>query len=178
MISKEKLEQLMVQTDSDVDLAKAISDSIVAEKAEALDSLMRDIQYNIVNVDNPADSVIEYYFMQLTNALYFINTQIEYHGFYEDITKANFKLKYNEQYTEKQLLNAENNIKGTVADLQMYAERTSMDEQMLHLIYSRSVSILKGKVNAAGEMIRTLSKILTAHMNEAYVTRAPKQFAE
>ena len=58
------------------------------------------------------------------------------------------------------------------------SENNSIDETMLNLIYSRSVRILKGKVDTAGEMVRTLSKILSAHMNESFVTRSARRLCE
>ena len=177
-INVEKIQALMISTDSDVEFATALSNEVVMEKAAELDSLMREIQNNVVNAENPTDTTIEYYLMQLTNALYFINTRIEYFGFYEDITKANAKLRYNEAYAENQLNTAANKTKATVADNQLYAENNSIDETMLNLIYSRSVRILKGKVDAAGEMVRTLSKILSAHMNESFVTRSARRLCE
>ena len=177
-INAEKIQTLMQSTTNDVEFATALSNEVVLEKSAELDELMREIQQNVVNADNPADTTIEFYLMQLTNALYFINTRIEYFGFYEDITRANAKLRYNEAYAENQLNNAANRVKATVADNQLYAENNSVDENMLNLIYSRSVRVLKGKVDAAGEMVRTLSKILSAHMNESFVTRSSRRLCE
>lgn len=177
-INAEKIHSLILATNDDVDFATALSNEVVLEKSAELDELMREIQNNVVNADNPTDTTIEFYLMQLTNALYFINTRIEYFGFYEDITKANAKLRYNEAYAENQLNTAANKTKATVADNQLYAENNSVDETMLNLIYSRSVRILKGKVDAAGEMVRTLSKILSAHMNESFVTKSARRLCE
>ena len=177
-INAEKIQALIANTTNDVEFATALSNEVVLEKSAELDELMREIQDNVVNADNPTDTTIEFYLMQLTNALYFINTRIEYFGFYEDITKANAKLRYNEAYAENQLNTAANKTKATVADNQLYAENNSIDETMLNLIYSRSVRILKGKVDAAGEMVRTLSKILSAHMNESFVTRSARRLCE
>lgn len=178
MLNIEKLQALMQSTANDVDFATELSNTVVAEKSAELDTLMREIQSQVVNAENPPDSTIEYFLLQLTNALYFINTRIEYFGFYEDITKANAKLRYNEAYAENQLRTTAANIKATVADNQLYAENNSIDENMLNLIYSRSVRILKGKVEAAGEMVRTLSKILSAHMNESFVTKQARRLCE
>ena len=177
-INAEKIHMLIQSTNDDVEFATALSNEVVLEKSAELDALMREIQQNVVNAENPTDTTIEYYLMQLTNALYFINTRIEYFGFYEDITKANAKLRYNEAYAENQLNNTVNKTKATVADNQLYAENNSVDENMLNIIYSRSVRILKGKVDAAGEMVRTLSKILSAHMNESFVTRSARRLCE
>ena len=177
-VNAEKIHLLIQSTNDDVEFATALSNEVVLEKSAELDALMREIQQNVVNAENPTDTTIEYYLMQLTNALYFINTRIEYFGFYEDITKANAKLRYNEAYAENQLNNTVNKTKATVADNQLYAENNSVDENMLNIIYSRSVRILKGKVDAAGEMVRTLSKILSAHMNESFVTRSARRLCE
>ena len=177
-VNAEKIHMLIQSTNDDVEFATALSNEVVLEKSAELDALMREIQQNVVNAENPTDTTIEYYLMQLTNALYFINTRIEYFGFYEDITKANAKLRYNEAYAENQLNNTVNKTKATVADNQLYAENNSVDENMLNIIYSRSVRILKGKVDAAGEMVRTLSKILSAHMNESFVTRSARRLCE
>lgn len=177
-VNAEKIHMLIQSTNDDVEFATALSNEVVLEKSAELDALMREIQQNVVNAENPTDTIIEYYLMQLTNALYFINTRIEYFGFYEDITKANAKLRYNEAYAENQLNNTVNKTKATVADNQLYAENNSVDENMLNIIYSRSVRILKGKVDAAGEMVRTLSKILSAHMNESFVTRSARRLCE
>ena len=177
-VNAEKIHLLIQSTNDDVEFATALSNEVVLEKSAELDALMREIQQNVVNAENPTDTTIEYYLMQLTNALYFINTRIEYFGFYEDITRANAKLRYNEAYAENQLNNTVNKTKATVADNQLYAENNSVDENMLNIIYSRSVRILKGKVDAAGEMVRTLSKILSAHMNESFVTRSARRLCE
>lgn len=178
ILNAEKIHALMIDAGNDVEFATALSNEVVLEKSAELDELMREIQNNVVNADNPTDTTIEFYLMQLTNALYFINTRIEYFGFYEDITKANAKLRYNEAYAENQLNTAANKTKATVADNQLYAENNSVDETMLNLIYSRSVRILKGKVDTAGEMVRTLSKILSAHMNESFVTKSARRLCE
>lgn len=177
-MNKERMESLMQNTKTDVDFAIALSNEIIQENSQDLDDLMRDIQRNVVNVRGVPDQVIEEYLAELTNALYFINTRVESFGFYEDITKANAKLKYNESYSENQLNAIADNKKVTVADNQLYAEKSSMDETTLNLIYSRSMKILSGKIDSAREMIRTLSKILSVHMNDAQATRFSSRVGE
>ena len=168
-MNRERMDSLMQKTKTDVDFAIALSNDIIQENSQDLDDLMRDIQRNVVVVRGVPDQIIEEYLAELTNALYFINTRIESFGFYEDITKANARLKYNESYSENQLNAVATNKKVTVADNQLYAETNSVDETTLNLIYSRSMKILRGKVDSASEMIRTLSKILSVHMNEKQI---------
>lgn len=177
-MNQENILDLMNGTIEDVNFAKKVSDAIVQEQTAELDNLMRAIQDNIVNVPVAADPVIEKYLLQLTNALYFITTRCETFGFYDDITKANARLKYNEAYAENQLAHAADAKKPTQSDNQLYAEMNSVDENVLNIIYSRSVRIIKGKVESAGEMVRTLSKLLSAHMNMSGSTSTVRKLYE
>lgn len=164
-MNTENIIKLMKEADNDVEFAKQVSDQIVQEQIVELDALMREIQDNIVNAPVVADSELEHYLLQLTNALYFLNTRCDNFGFYDDITKANARLKYNQAYAENQLAHAGDAKKPTQGDNQLYAEMNSVDETVLNIIYSRSVRIIKSKLDAASEMVRTLSKLLSVHMN-------------
>ena len=177
-MTEESIKSLMVDVKSDVEFAQAISNSLVQENTADLDELMREIQNSIVNNPNKDDATIEYYLLQLTNALYFLNTRCENFAFYEDITKANARLKYNEMYSENQLLHAQDPKKPTQNDNQLYAELNSVDENTINIIYSRSVKIIKGKLDAASEMVRTLSKLLSVHMSNANSTSMARKLYE
>lgn len=160
-MNKEKIVELMEKATDDVEFAQRVSDTIVAEKTSELDALMKEIHKNVVNADYVDDNTISQYFLRLTNALYFLSSRFESFGFYDDITKANARLKYNEAYAENQLNHANDAKKPTQNDNQLYAELNSVDESVLNIVYSRSVKIIKGKFDAASEMIRTLSKLLS-----------------
>ena len=163
-MNKETIVSLMESTKDDVEFAKNLSDKIVASVTEDLDVLMKEIHKNVVNADYVDDQTMSQYFLRLTNALYFLSSRFENFGFYDDITKANARLKYNESYAENQLNHASDPKKPTQNDNQLYAELHSVDENVLNIIYSRSVKIIKGKFDAASEMIRTLSKLLSLRM--------------
>lgn len=167
MWNKDKIEDVFLDTSENVLICKEMSDKIIEENSGALDDIMRDINNEIVGKDNPSDDIIEKYFLELTNALYFIGTRIEYFGFYEDISKANLKNAYNEAYTNYQLQNASTgNKKPSAADSQINADMESINESIVNIIYSRSYKILKSKVEMGYEQVRTLSKLLSKHMEE------------
>lgn len=164
-MNKETIMSLMESAKDDVGFAQNLSDKIVASVTEDLDVLMREIHKNVVNADDYVDDqTMSQYFLRLTNALYFLSSRFENFGFYDDITKANARLKYNESYAENQLNHADDTKKPTQNDNQLYAEMHSVDENVLNIIYSRSVKIIRGKFDAASEMIRTLSKLLSLRM--------------
>ena len=166
MISREKLEELINKTEGDINFVEEVSDKIVKEKTEELDTLMHDIYNEVVNVENLVDEIIEKHFLKLTNAVYFISAKCEMLGFYDDMSKTNSKLAYNEAYFNTKAKQALQGNKPTVSDLQLQAENDSINEAVLNLIYSRSFKIIKVKLDAANEMIKTLSKILTSRISD------------
>lgn len=166
MIDKDKISKLLSNIEEDIEYVKTISDEIVSKRTQDLDELMCTIQEDIVVADNASDEILEKYFLELTNALYFINTRCEFMGFYEDISKSSAKLAYNKAYSDNQIKNASMGLKTTVADNQLYAENESLNENLMSLIYSRSFKIIKTKVDAAQEMVKTLSKLISSHMQE------------
>ena len=121
-MDKEHVKELKNGVTDDIDFVSTISNAIVAEQMSELDSLMSEIRDRVVEVDDVPDAIIEKYFLRLTNALYFITAKCESFGFYDDITKANARLKYNEAYSENQTLHSGDAKKPTQSDNQLYAE--------------------------------------------------------
>ena len=162
----EQCQATMAQYDSDMQYVEQMSNDIVKSRTNDLDGLMSDINRDIIQVQDPDIKVLERYFLELTNALYFINPYCESLGFYEDLSKSGLKMKYNKAYSDNQISNTAKGVKTTVADNQLAAENASMTENIVSLIYSRSFRIIKVKLDAANEMVRTLSKIISSRMSE------------
>ena len=166
-MNREKILELMNSNSDDVTFASNLSEAIVKENTAQLDALIHEIHEAVINEEDVPDQTLEYYFGQLTSALYFLEPKsLDKPGFEEDITKANARLKYNEAYAENQLNNAASGKKPTQADNQLYAEMNSIDEQVLNSIYSRANKIIKWKFENAHEVLRTLSKKLSMRIND------------
>lgn len=167
MFNKEEINKTIKETETTIEEIREISDNLVDSYTKSLDDLMKEINEEIVAKDNPSDTVIEKYFTELTNAIYFIGAKSEFFGFYEDVSKYNMKLKYDEGYSqniEQGLLDTKK--KPTVAENEIAANKYSINETIVNFIYSRSFRIIRTKVEAANEMIKTLSKLLSKHMQE------------
>jgi hypothetical protein len=163
MIDKTKLETLLDQTNKEVAIAKEMSDKIVSDFTCDLDNIMRDINRYIVSQDDVPDAILQRYFMELSNAYYFIAAKCESAGLYDDISKTNAKVRYNEAYGNNQVQAAAEGRKMTVAELTVAAEQDSLSESLVSQIYSRSYKIIKTKLEAAQTQISTLGKILNSH---------------
>lgn len=166
MLKLERVEEVIKETESLVDSIKSMSDTIVSSFTGDLDEIMREVNTYIISSDNVTDEIIEKYFLELTNALYFIGAKCESLGFYEDIAKSSAKVKYNKAYSDNQLFAYKNNVKTTVAENTIFAENNSINETIVSYLYSRSFKIVKSKIELANEMIKTLSKIMTKRINE------------
>ena len=166
MIDKQKLEQVNSSINEYADTIKSYSNDIVGNHTKVLDEIMKDIKNQIVDAIQVDDNLLEHYFVELTNALYFIGSKIEELGIYEDISKLNSKLAYNQAYSDNQSKDVGTVKKQTIADNQMAGERGSVSEQIMNIVYARSFKIIKTKIDAGYEMVRTLSKIISSRQQE------------
>lgn len=160
------IDTIIKDVEDNVDHIKKLSDDIVKSYVGVLDDLMKDISRDVIDNDNVADSTLEKYFLELTNALYFIGSKSEFLGLYEDLSKSNMKLKYNKAFSENQLKGIASGKKTTVDENRIYGENNSINETIVSSLYSRSFRIIKSKVDSANEMVKTLSKIISKRMNE------------
>lgn len=170
-----KLDKVDEKIKNYIEEVKKYSEVIISKNTKTLDDMMRDIKEEIIDNNNIEDSLLEYYFISLTNALYFIGAQIEGIGFYDDISKLNYKLAYNEAYVLNQTQNVNSFKKQTNADNQIAAENNSIEEQLMNIIYARSYKIIKTKIDAGYEMVRTLSKIISSRQQEKQLSMMNKE---
>lgn len=165
-IDLEEIKAIKNSIDDSVAQIQQMSNDIVASYTKTLDEIMRDIKNNVIDNEAVGDSVLEEYFLELTNALYFIGSKSEFLGLYEDFAKSNQKIKYNEAYSVNQLNASMSGKKATVDENRAFAEDKSINETVVGYIYSRSFRIIKSKVDSANEMVKTLSKIISKRMTE------------
>lgn len=177
-MNKDRVSALSLEINEDVKYAQEVSAKIVAKYSADIDNLMSEIQENVVNNVNQDDRLIEKYLLELVGALYVANTTIDSFSIYDDISKANATLAYSEKYAESQLKAATEGRKATQADHQQYAEVNSTDEKVLNLIYSKSVRILKNKIDGAYEMTDTLKRILKHHEQELFMEKQNRRLLE
>lgn len=139
-----------------------VAGAVVTEQTAALDNIMMEICDNIVNAEYPPTELIEKYFLELSNCIYFMNERVEKLGIYDALGKIAYKEAYNNNYMNPMLEKA----KPTVAELTAYAEGESINEQVTSEIYSRAYKIIKAKIDSAQTMTSTLSKTLSRRMSE------------
>lgn len=149
-------------------ISKLLND-IVKEYSEDLDTIMKDIQDNIIMDNTPAIVTIEKYFIELSNCLYRMCEKTERLGIFDSISKSKAQETYNMKYLEHQSSNIgkPGTKKPTVAESSAAAEMDSLYDKTVNDIYSKAYKILKNKISAAETMVTTLSKILSHRIQES-----------
>lgn len=146
-----------------------ISDSLVTSYSSDLDKLMERMRTDCVD-NEPTDSVLEAYILELSNLLYFVGRNLESVGIKEDLTKLAAKEVYNNSYLGH--MDAGAGKKPTVAELTALSENDAKYQTVINSIYSHVYRQIKYKVDAAYEMLSSLRKIVSKRMQELQLSMA------
>lgn len=161
-----KVSELLNETANNVATFESVSESVVSAYTGQLDAVMQNLYQDVIMNENAPAEVLEKYFLELTNTLYFMGEKLEHLGVYDDMSKSALKEVYNKAYLENQMKTVEGKNKTTVAENQAVAEGAAVYENAVNNIYSRSYKIFKYKIDAGYEMVKTLSKIISRRMQE------------
>lgn len=169
MIDEKKFNEVRTTVDEDVSYLDTIIDEVVNKYTSSLDTLMENINKEIIEDDHPAINTIEKYFMSLTSALYSMADKVEKLGVYDSISKSKFSETYNMKYLEHQHSNDDDpkGKKPTVAESTAVSENAAIYDKTINDMYNKSYKIIKAKIDAANNMVNTLSKVMSHRMQEA-----------
>jgi len=171
-MDEKRLNESIINTTEDSSQIFTIINDVVNEYSKELDEVMSNIYDNIIMDNYPAISVIEKYFLELSNCLYVMCEKVEKVGVFDSISKSRAQETYNNKYLEHQSFNIGKTgaKKPTVAESTANAEIGSLYDKTVNDIYSKAYKILKNKISAAETMVTTLSKILSHRMQESQLT--------
>ena len=166
-IDTKKVEELLNQTSENVSYFNKTCEDVVKRYSESLDNLMSDLYVQCIKNDDATLDVLEKYYLELSNLVYFMIDKLEQLGVYSDMSKAAAKEVYSKSYLNNQVKDTvDKKNKTTVAECQAVAELNSQYESVVCTIYDHAYKVLKGKVESAQDMMNTLRKILTVRSSE------------
>ena len=166
-INTTKVNQLLSETDINVQYFNNACNKVVLSYSEPLDNLMKDLYFECVKNKDTSVEKLEEYYLELSNMIYFMIEKLEQLGVYSDMAESASKEVYSKNYLASSgLKDAQGKSKSTVAELQAKATEASQYESVVSSIYDRAYSILKGKINAAQDMMNTLRRILSTKTEE------------
>lgn len=164
-LNPEKLHEKNAQVLDNVATCQKIIDATVKQYTSNLDEVMRAVEENIVHVKNPSSEVLEKYFLELSNSIYFASESTERLGIYDAVARMTLQDAQNTILLNK-LSGTSGTKKPTVAELTALSESGSLTEQALNDIYNKTYKIVRAKIDAANTMIATISKIVSKRMSE------------
>lgn len=166
-IDTAKVDSLLSNTNANVTYFNYICTTTINSYTESLDNLMKDLYEDCIKDKNVEDDVLENYYLELTNMLYFMGAKLENLGIYSDMSRAAAKEVFNKTYLNSQIKDkSDGKNKTTIAECTALAENQSQYETVVNSIYDHAYKVVKYKIDAAYEMVNTLRKIISRRMSE------------
>lgn len=170
-VVKERIDELIKTTVDNVAYVEEVANKIVTDYTTDLDALMQRIKEDIINIENPPIEVIERYFLELSNAMYFACAKSEKLSIYDGVSKSAQQEAYNMSYLDTQTSVNDKGKKPTVAESTAIAENAMMYEALVNTIYNRAYRMVKAKLDAGQTMISTLSKVMSRRLSEMQLAK-------
>lgn len=148
---------IMNKVDNTSNIIKDISDNLVENCCEELDTIMNELHNLLGSSKELSTDTIQNYILYLANTLYFVGSAQEDLGIKEDTCKAIRQEVYSRAREE---------ATGTVADKTAKAELISQQETIVLNIYSRAYKKVKLRMDAGYEMLNSLKKVMNKRITE------------
>ncbi|NCB14014.1 MAG: hypothetical protein EOM78_20670, partial [Erysipelotrichia bacterium] len=164
-IDIQKLDKLISDTTLNVQYFNTSCAQLVQKYSNSLDNLMKDLYAECIQTPDPSTKLLEKYYLELSNMLYFMGEKLEQLSVFADMSKSAAKEVYAKSYLKSQVKDTlEKKNKTTVAECQAQADLASQYETVVSSIYSHVYAIVKYKINAGQDMMNTLRKIISSQM--------------
>ena len=141
---------------------------LVEEYSKDLDSKVNDVRNYLENIrkyDLDFDVLsLQKIVIDLSSTIYYTTSRLEQVNLLADMSKVSYKDKYNEAYTSKQGAAKVDQRKYTADQLRALADQESIEEELIHFIYDHAAAVLKSKIDAANELLKAVSKSLSAQI--------------
>lgn len=169
---EEKVEELLEETKTNSVYFENLVNKIVKDFSSDLDSLMTDLYRELTQENAISTDLVERYYAELTNLLYFMAERVEKLNVYGDMAKSAAKEIYNKAYLSA---SSEKDEKGksvrTVAENTSIAETKAQYEGVVGQVYEHAYKSVKYKIDAANEMVTTLKYILKKRVSDDYINK-------
>ena len=130
-------------------------------------NLMKDLYVDCIQNGDATLSILERYYLELSNMVYFMQEKLEQLGVYADMSESASKEVYSKSYLNQSgIKDASGKSKSTVAELQAQASLDAQYESVVASIYERAYKIVKGKVSSAQDLMNCLRKLITSRDTE------------
>lgn len=155
-IDNTRIKNIQQRVDKHSKTLNDIVTEIVTPYCRDVDNYVKWIHELLADGTNPpTDEELEDMCLNLSTRIYFMSDACEQLGIKDDISKAIRNEIFNKKRDE---------ITGTIADKDAYAELESQQEQITNICYNRAYRIIKAKVDNAQELLQSCKKVLSRRM--------------
>jgi len=167
-ISKEKLNTEYNKIKSYLNYYEEFGAPLVEEYSKDLDEKVSGIsnylnQCRAYNLDFDVLS-LQRIVIDLSSTIYYTSSRLEQVEILADMAKISYKDKYNEAYTSRQGASRQEDRKYTTDQLKALADQEAIEEELVHFIYEHCADVIKAKIEAAYELLKAVSKSLSAEI--------------
>ena len=135
--------------------------STLDEKVDSITNYLNQCREYNLDFDVPS---LQRICIDLSSTIYYTSSRLQQVELLADMAKISYKDKYNEIYTSRQSGAKQEDRKYTGEQLRALAEAGAIEEELVHFIYSHAADIIKAKIDAANELLRSCSKSLSAEI--------------
>lgn len=170
MANSERLKKLIQEVKEESSVAVKFSNDLLTEYSKELDSAIREIEVIMdsigeSSIEDIPDTQIEYYCVKIPALMYRSGVKLEELGMMADISSSQKRQEYNEAMLK---------VSGTVQEKKARVEQLIEDKALVEVIYKRTYTSLKGKLDMAEKMYSGLKKALTKRISENDLDRYSK----
>lgn len=164
--SKDNVELVRKRVEKNSAVLTDIVNEITEPYSKDLDNYVKFISTVLADGTNPpTDEELEDMCLNLSTKIYFLSGACEQLGLKDDMSKA---IK-NEIYNMKR-----DEINGTIADKDAYAELESQQEQITNVCYSRAYKTIKAKLENAQELLQSVKKVMSRRITELELSKVQR----
>lgn len=168
-IDTSKVDGLMKETNLNVQYFNNTCASIISKYSQPLDDLMKDIYIDCIKKEDPTMELLEKYYLELTNLIYFMNEQLEQLGIHADMAEKASNEVYSKGYIKASEIRDENGKKKPVDEIKALANTESQYESVVASIYDHAYKVVKGKISSAQDQMDTLRRIISTRTEQMKV---------
>ena len=165
-IDTDKLNTLIKETEENASYLNTLAKSIALSGIKYLDEIMQKFYIQYQDYSQLTLDELEKNHLELTNALYFAGDYLEELSVKTSMSKAAAREVYNKAYLSHQIKDADKKNKTTVAELTATAESAAQYEYVINAVYDHAYRLVEYKIEAAKEMVKTISKSITKRLSE------------
>ena len=157
----QRFDALLEETRKNSEYFNSTYKSIVAQFSKPLDELMQDIYADCIKVQNPSLEVLERYYMELQNMLYFMNEQLEQIGIQYDMAEKAATEVFSKGYIKASEDRDSNGKKRPVDGIKALANRGSQYEGVVASVFDHAYKVVRGKMASGQDQCDCLRRIIS-----------------